>query len=90
MTQNESPRQTASQTPAPSQPDPQATIASLNAVIKALVVKYGTPEATTPLSFIALLTQREVTDAYRLALSIRPQPADVNPEPWLLLTVEGV
>lgn len=77
------PRQTVS-------PTPEQTIASLNAVIKALVVQYGQPEATDPLSITLPLTQRAIQSAYHLQLTISPQPPDVNPEPWLLLTVEGM
>lgn len=74
----------------PAPPDPADTIRSLNAIIKALVRAYGTPEATVPLSIVTTLTQTQVTQAYALTLTISPQPADVNPEPWLLIKVEGM
>lgn len=77
-------------TTSPSAPDPQATIHSLNAIIKALVRLHGIPEATVPLSITTTLTQTQVTQAYTLTLTISPQPADVNPEPWLLIKVEGM
>lgn len=81
---------TTPQPPQPQSADPAATIRSLNAIIKALVTKYGEPQATVPPSIITTLTQSQVAQAYSLALTIAPMPPDPNPEPWLLLTVEGI
>lgn len=79
---------TASQ-PADS-PDPQATITALNAVIKALVIAYGEPQATDPPTFTLAIPAPDLVRAGRTALTITQQRNDLNPDPFILMTVEGI
>lgn len=74
----------------PTATDPQATIQTLNTIIKALVARYGEPwPAETP-QIIATLTQTELLRSSHARLTIHPDKNDINPEPFLLITVEGL
>lgn len=70
-----------------SAPDPTET---LKTIIKALVLQHGDPQATIPLSVISTVTQHQLQEASRLQLTIAPQRNDIDPQPFLLITVTGV
>lgn len=76
---------------ATAQPDPATTIRSLTTLVKALVRRYGQAQATQPLSFTDAFTMRELEEATATTIRISPQaPTDMQPEPWLLVTLEGI
>lgn len=74
------------------QADPSATtlVRSLNAVIKALVLQYGEPQATIPPTVTLAISAASLATAHNTAMTIANTTSQVDPVPFILITVEGM
>ena len=62
---------------------------SLRITLAALVRRYGTPEATVPWTVVLAIPAHELEAASRLHFEITPVQHDVDPQPFLQLTLIG-
>jgi hypothetical protein len=70
-------------------PNPEGQITALRIALAALVRRYGTPEAVLPLTVILTIPLSELEAAAKLQLSILPVQHDLEPQPFLQLSLVG-